>query len=628
MIDAELRICVIGAGPRGTSLLERLLANDPGGRPLTVHVIDGFPAGAGSVWRTDQDPGLLMNTVASQVTLYTDASVRCAGPIRPGPDLHEWASRLEPAGYPAWVRDEAATLGPDDYPSRALYGHYLRWVFASLGLSAEPHVKIVVHPVNAVALDDQTDGRQLVTLADGVMLGGLDAVVLALGHGPVVRTREEEDLAGFAQRNALTYVGQANPADVDLSSVAPGETVVLRGLGLAFFDYLHLLTAGRGGRFRRDSAGLHYEPSGREPALLAGSRRGIPYQARGENQKGADGRHRPLFLTPAKIGELRALALAGSPLTFRDSVWPLVDREVRAVYYRALLAVRSPQLAALFEARFAADPSDAVAARHGITRLWDWSWVTRPYGARRFADEEEFADWLLGYLREDVAQARLGNVHGPVKAALDVLRDLRNEIRLVVDHSGIDGDSYRDELERWYTPLNAFASIGPPARRIEETIALLEAGILRMTGPGLTIDAADGAFAVRSSLGLDERTRVLVEARLPEPDVRRSGNPLLRYLLATGQSQSYRIRAGETGCYESGGLAVSAPPYRTLDRNGRPHPARFAFGVPTEGVHWITAAGIRPGVGSVTLEDADAIARAVLDCRSHSRPASAQPLHA
>jgi uncharacterized membrane protein len=28
-------------------------------------------------------------------------------------------------------------------------------------------------------------------------------------------------------------------------------------------------------------------------------------------------------------------------------------------------------------------------------------------------------------------------------------------------------------------------------------------------------------------------------------------------------------------------------------------------------VHWVTAAGIRPGVGSVTLEDSDAIAAAV-----------------
>jgi hypothetical protein len=49
-----------------------------------------------------------------------------------------------------------------------------------------------------------------------------------------------------------------------------------------------------------------------------------------------------------------------------------------------------------------------------------------------------------------------------------------------------------------------------------------------------------------------------------------------------------------------------------LDAEDRPHPRRFAFGVPTETVHWVTAAGIRPGVDSVILGDADAIARSCL----------------
>ena len=35
-----------------------------------------------------------MNTVASQVTLYTDDSVDCEGPIRPGPSLYAWAAAL------------------------------------------------------------------------------------------------------------------------------------------------------------------------------------------------------------------------------------------------------------------------------------------------------------------------------------------------------------------------------------------------------------------------------------------------------------------------------------------------------------------------------------------------------
>ena len=57
---------------------------------------------------------------------------------------------------------------------------------------------------------------------------------------------------------------------------------------------------------------------------------------------------------------------------------------------------------------------------------------------------------------------------------------------------------------------------------------------------------------------------------------------------------------------------MSERPYRLLDAHGRAHPRRVAYGVPSESVHWVTAAGIRPGVGSVSLEDSDAIAAAVL----------------
>jgi hypothetical protein len=44
-------------------------------------------------------------------------------------------------------------------------------------------------------------------------------------------------------------------------------------------------------------------------------------------------------------------------------------------------------------------------------------------------------------------------------------------------------------------------------------------------------------------------------------------------------------------------------------------------------VHWVTAAGIRPGVDSVTLSDSDRIARAILDLPPLPRPATtAEPL--
>ncbi|MFD8421607.1 FAD/NAD(P)-binding protein, partial [Streptomyces sp. NPDC059668] len=476
----EVSVAVVGAGPRGTSVLERLCASAPELLPpdtrLTVHVVDPASPGPGRVWRTAQSPHLLMNTVASQVTLFTDDSVDCSGPVRPGPSLHTWA---------------AGDLGPDEYPTRAHYGRYLEWVFAEVVRAAPEAVRVRTHRARAVRLDDGPGGRQTLTLDDGRVLPGLSAVVLAQGHLPVSADRGRRDLAASARRHGLRHVPPANPADVDLSALAPGEPVLLRGLGLNFFDHMALLTAGRGGRFTRTRRGLRYHPSGREPRLYAGSRRGVPYQARGDNAKGPYGRHTPLVLTPDTIARFRGRAGSGEAPDFLGEIWPLVAKEVETVYYEGLLRGRGRLRGgpAGFRDRFLAvphgDPQEAFLLDEfdvpGADR-WSWDRMSRPYGGRAFTDAGEWRGWLLAHLREDAAQAALGNVEGPLKAALDVLRDLRNEVRLIVDHGGLRGGSRREHLDRWYTPLNAFLSIGPPRRRVEEMTALIEAGVLDVGG--------------------------------------------------------------------------------------------------------------------------------------------------
>ncbi|WP_413761169.1 FAD/NAD(P)-binding protein [Streptomyces sp. MMBL 11-3] len=605
--ERHVHVALVGAGPRGTGVLERLCASAPElltpGTRLTVHVVDPSPPGPGRVWRTAQPAELLMNTVASQVTLFTDDSVDCSGPIRPGPSLHTWAG---------------GRLGPDEYPSRAQYGHYLEWVFAEVVRGAPPALRIETHRARATRLDDAADGLQTLVLDDGRTLTDLSAVVLAQGHLPVLADPAQERLSAYAACHGLRHVPPANPADLDLSAVAPGETVLLRGLGLNFFDHMALLTTGRGGRFLRTPAGTRYLPSGREPRLVAGSRRGIPYQARGDNAKGPYGRHVPLVLTPETVAGFRKRADSGEAPDFLTEIWPLVAKEVETVYYEALLArpARGGTHPRGFRERFLAvphrDPREAlVLDAFGVAAAERWSWdrVSRPYAGRVFTGPADFRDWLLAHLREDAEQAALGNVAGPLKAALDVLRDLRNELRQIVDHGGLAGASRREHLDRWYTPLNAFLSIGPPRRRIEEMTALIEAGVLEVVGPRLEVRARDGAWVAHSPdvPGSTVTATTLVEARLPEPDLRRTADALLARLLKTGQCRPHTVDG-----YETGGLDVTQRPYHLIDRQGRAHPRRFAIGVPTEGVHWVTAAGARPGVDSVTLSDADAIARAVL----------------
>jgi hypothetical protein len=645
-----VEFCLIGAGPRGLCVAERICANaeefSRSDDRIVVHMVDPFVDRSGRVWDTAQPPSLLMNTIASQVTVFTDESVECAGPIVTGPSLHEWARLLtetEPLdGYPAWVRAEAATLGPDDYPSRAFYGHYLRWALTRLHGVAPKQVTIVTHPHRAVALADEPDGRQQVTLDNGERLAGLTAVVLAQGHLDMPPTPEEDRLTRYAVAHGLRYQPPANPVEADLSGIGPGELVGIRGMGLNFFDYIELLAHGRGGHFDRRGDDLVYQPSGQEPVIYAGSRRGVPYHARGDNEKGVSGRHLPVFLTAAVIDEFQARGLRGQPVEFRRDVWPLIVNEVELVYYSTLVArrqgpARAADFARCYTAAYPAvpirrrvspdwtvqgGPGDPATLelldRFGIqaNEQWDWGRVARTDLDRRVDGPADFRRWLLDRLRQDVAEARLGNVSSPLKAAVDVLRDIRNEIRLIVDHGGITGASYRDELQAWYNPISAMLSIGPPRRRIEEMIALIEAGVLHMLGPRMWVRPADhgGGFEIGSATVPQSATRVttLIEARLPELDIRRTTDWLIGELLRCGQARPYLIPSGPDGDHETGGLAVTRRPYRLVDSRGRLHPRRFAYGVPTEAVHWVTAAGARPGVNSVLLGDADAIARAAL----------------
>ncbi|MBX7467788.1 FAD/NAD(P)-binding protein [Streptomyces sp. MAG02] len=649
-------LAVVGAGPRGLSVLERLCANErrgPSADGVIVHLVDPHLPGAGAVWRPDQPGELLTNTVASQITVFTDDSVRIEGPIEPGPSLYEWAQSLALLGgdgdYDERTLAEARRLGPDSYPSRGFYGHYLHDCYRRIVSRAPAHIEVREHRTRAVVLSDAlgaADGPQSLRLENGARLDGLDAVLLAVGHVGTHLTARQRRTADLALIHGLTYVTPANPADVDLSWVEPQQNVLLRGLGLNFFDYMALLTTGRGGRFVRERDRLVYRASGLEPRLYAFSRRGVPYHARGENEKGAFGRYYPRLLTAEYVARLRARAAAGERIGFTEHLWPLIKREVESVYYATTLRSRgvASDVVEGFTDRYLdldlaeGAGSDELLSAHGLVAAdrFDWDRLTDPCRDLGFASRDEYRDWLLGYLRADAEAGRAGNLSGPLKASLDILRDLRNEIRLAVDHGGLDGESHRDELERWYTPLNAFLSIGPPVTRIEEMAALIEAGVLTVTGPGteVRLDSAEPAFIAASTRvpGRSVHATALIEARLPEPDVRRTEDPLLRHLLETEQAVPYRITTAQGTEVETGGLAVTERPYRIVDRRGRAHPRRFAYGVPTESVHWVTAAGVRPGVDSVTLGDSDAIARALVSLprpdltRTDSpRPDSARP---
>ncbi|RZU54047.1 FAD-NAD(P)-binding protein [Krasilnikovia cinnamomea] len=609
----HLDVAIVGTGPRGLSVLERLLARldaRPTGARVRIWAFDPAPHGAGRIWRPDQPDWYLMNTVTGEVTMYSGGPD--SGPPRAGagPSLHQWLSAHPD---PRWSR-----LGENDYAPRSVYGGYLCAVYRAV--VARCPAGVTVHAVPArVERIDRHRGGFLLTADGGSLRLPVDKVVLTTGHAATEPEDAERHLTAYAKRHpGVRYVRGDSACDLDLSGVDAGEQVGVLGLGLTFFDVVRALTTGRGGRFDTGAGGrLRYLPSGREPRLVAGSRGGLPMLARGANQKGPYYRYRPRFLTESALADARRRT-GRAQLDFRRDVLPLVRAEVNHVYFTGLVRQRrGEQAAARFADRHLAGPDDAgLLAEFGVADAPapDLERLARPFTGMRFADPDAFQRYALDLLEYDAAQARHGNVSGPLKAALDILRDLRGAMRAAVEFGGLRAESHRDDFLGWFAPVNAFVSTGPGRDRIAELCALIRAGVVALAGPDVRVDRAPAGagFALSSPRVAGSRRVVttLIDARMPRPSVRRDRSPLTRQLLADGLITEYTVPGSR---YAPGGAAVTRPPFHAVGAGGVPDPDLYLLGIPTEGQRWFTQIGNgRPGPMSGFHADADSVAADVL----------------
>src|SRR5580704_12406437 len=122
---------IVGMGPRGLSLLEQInrCAGDLRVR-LVLHLVDPGETGQGS-HPSEQPAHLLVNTLASQITMFSLLDPDNPGAGNRGPSLTEWARS---AGYRrfgnlfARVGDPfGLELDDDDYLPRSILGEYLSW---------------------------------------------------------------------------------------------------------------------------------------------------------------------------------------------------------------------------------------------------------------------------------------------------------------------------------------------------------------------------------------------------------------------------------------------------------------------------------------------------------------------
>ncbi len=607
------RVVVVGGGPRALGLVERLGANAPElvpvGERVELHVVDPHPPGGGRIWRADQSELLWMNSEAQDVTVFTDASVTCDGPVLDGPSLAEWA-----AGEDA----TAATvgLGPRSFAPRVVQADYLAWAWRRSVERLPGNVTVQVHADSAVRLED-TGSAQTVTLAGGATISA-DVVVLAQGYLEQAPAPDERLLLTQAEAHGLSYVPPGHTADLDLGCLQPGEPVVVRGMGLAFVDLFVLLGEGRGGCFTEDTDGLTYRPSGREPVLYVGSSRGVPYHAKlgYEIRSTADG---PAALRHLTRERLAAIGGGSTTLDYRTQVWPLVVLELAVAHYRRLFEAHPERTRGTFEALESAlvdadvtgDGLTAVARTHlaDPEDLFDIDRIDRPLAAVDAATPEADVQRLVADHVSHELRRRADPARSSDRAVFDTLLGVYAALaELVVAGRLVDEDRVR-HVEGRFHGLFSFLASGPPPRRLSELLALHRAGIVRFLGPDLELSVEDGALVGRSG-GREVRARAAVDARLPRPDSSLVTDALVGGLLATGQLRSRPVTAADGTSLEAGQL-VADRRARAVRADGTVHPRRFLLGPAVSGS--AGAGGFsRPGFNGAGFRQNDAVARDLL----------------
>jgi hypothetical protein len=576
---AVIEFAIIGLGAWGMSVLERTVSRCRNGAgAVRVHVIQPGSSDGG-VYGIDQPDYLVLNVACGQISLYASPDEGDDPPY--ALSLYDWAVRR---GY-RWVGNECRvgtegeTIDPGDYLPRRIMGEYLSWFYSSLVASAPPNLEIVRHAASAIDVIAEAHGRERIMLDTGAALT-VHHVVLTSGH-----TWNAEPAARL---DRVTYV-RPYPVEYFTSSALAGVPIALSGMGLVAFDVLAALTIGRGGTFIDDRGRRkRYVRSGREPTILMYSRSGMPYCAKSAYGGDPTGAYEPIICTPEVFRDLRTL---GRQIDFRADLLPLLLAEMQCRYLTHAALVRGGANACqhvrrtLSESRLEGRFEKAVETfelNYGSFDPVDHLFA----GSRRhYVSSRDYQSQIHEIISDDLAEA-VAEGGSPVKAAQEVTRILRDQMRSVIEFGGLSLESYVDFQANVRGQINRLEA-GPPPQRVAQLLALLDAGVVQIPfGPSPEVSAApDGRVAIRSTQ-LDRlhmaTAAFAVRGHLDLPSLARSASPLLSRMYSKGRFT--QLCYGDTPV---GSVAISED-FHPFDAEGRLQHNVSLLGVLTEGVRYFT----------------------------------------
>jgi hypothetical protein len=397
----------------------------------------------------------------------------------------------------------------------------------------------------------------------------------------------------------------------------PGADVIALGFGQAFTDLVALVTEGRGGRFETAADGrVTYHPSGAEPVLHVGSRRGVPYRAKLEYRLLGPPAPMPRFLDDAGIERL--LARPGL-LEFRRDILPLVAREVGWAYYHELFVAHGERTSCdwdEFADRYAAASDDELAAvieaavpdpaeRFSITAL------DRPLAGLRFESADALHRHVAAHVVADVARRTDPTYSADLGAFLGLLWTMPTVGRIGVS-GRVEPRSRVTDLGAWWFSFFMYYASGPPPPRLRQLLALADVGLVRFIGAGTRVEADEsGRCFVAHSTSHDEVVvaRAYVDARIATASVTRTTDALLARLHRRGDVTEEVVSDGDGWSVNTGKVVIDHD-LRLVRADGSADGRRFGVGMFTN--RPAAGAFARPNTNAPAFRQHDALARTLL----------------
>lgn len=623
-------IVIVGGGPRGVSVLERLVAILNSRRnveELTIKLIDRIQPGAGAIWETSQTRVLCMNTLADAVTLFTEPGSTISAPIEPGPTLYQWIKATLYKSYNVdqniltSFAEELHELRPESHPSRALYGEYINWFYNKV----KAKIPSFVHFEEIKAIVQKIERKEeydVLYLNNGTTINS-DATVIASGWERPSYNEEETKLfneisaynSNKPENEHLHWIEPDNPIEQNAEIIPKGEFVITRGLGMGFFDFVSLVTIGRGGQFIGDqiSLDLEYKPSGNEPKIFVASGRGYPYLPKSlYDSLPPDSPLTRLKKVISEINKNYPIENDGwskELVDFTTQIFPVIIRDAYDAFYTTLWTFHPEKVhKPIEEIRQLIDNLDPLKLYEKVADellvVADEHPDLERYNLKNLSSIEELTQNVNDLIEKDLLDSHLAYT-SPQKAFLWSISCCRKPASI------LGAGRYTQESRKGiYGRLMRFGQMvgsGPPAFRTAQLRALIKKGIVKFIGGNPKLEINEKGFVVSSQNSNNEQitAKYLVDAWMHRTDATRPREGLTKSLLETGIARLYSLRNTKGENVPTPCLEIDPMTRRLVNNDGKIDQRVHLIGIPTWSQMPDTTISPMPGTDSLMLQETD-----------------------